>query len=395
MPLARIVTKLTGEAEPLQEELRARGFDVETASPDQTFAEPADLEISLEEMSPTQALARADELAHANDLPVFITPGSISEGSRPIAVIPILPEPEAPVAAEEEMSDEEQRFDPVTFYENKESWVVPPVSEESPNIELAPSQVAPEPEAEVSLSEAASETLPEPISSESVAEPEQIAGPIEEPVALAPEVQEMLPELEAVMPDMEAWARKEGPVSDWPIWQAGAIDPTEFYPAVPLAEAPKPAVVQAKPRVRKMRPNVFAGDRVFWKTAAWAAMVALSALVLGATVHRFSPLPARFAASNDSVAQPAEVKPAPANAPAAAPVLQPGAVLKRTAIHEPGATRSEIHSAPQPRASKPARSSADSIVAEDTVVRYGAKPAPPKVQAQAKSDGIKRYTDLK
>ena len=100
MPLARIVTKWTEESQPLQAELRARGFEVETASADQSFAEPADLEITLEEMTPAQALARADEIADALDIPVFISPGSISEGSRPIAVIPIVPEAEVSTASE-------------------------------------------------------------------------------------------------------------------------------------------------------------------------------------------------------------------------------------------------------------------------------------------------------
>src|SRR5437763_11837070 len=70
MPLARVVTNSIEESQPLQAELRARGFEVETASPDQSFAEPADLEITLEEMTPAQALARADEIADELDIPV-------------------------------------------------------------------------------------------------------------------------------------------------------------------------------------------------------------------------------------------------------------------------------------------------------------------------------------
>src|SRR5438270_7951571 len=94
MPLARILTKLTEESQPLQEELRARGFEVETASPDQLQAEPADLEITLEEMTPAQALAQADAISDAENLLVYITPGSISENSRAITVVPIVEAPE-------------------------------------------------------------------------------------------------------------------------------------------------------------------------------------------------------------------------------------------------------------------------------------------------------------
>jgi hypothetical protein len=79
------------------------------------------------------------------------------------------------------------------------------------------------------------------------------------------------------------------------------------------------------------------------------------------------------------------------------------AVLKRTAAHESRTGKAQRNvSDRSPAESKaktarhPARNSQaeDSIVAPDTVVRYGSKPAP-KVQAQVKSDGIKRYTDLK
>jgi hypothetical protein len=385
MPLARIVTNWTEESQPLQAELRARGFEVETASPDQSFAEPADLEITLEEMTPTQALARADEIADALDIPVFITPGSISEGLRPITVIPIVPEPQVPAVSVAMVSAEgEPEFDPVAFYEKEEAWVAPAVVDEQVPVEAGP---------EVDMAQPVGEALPEPVYAEQISEPVTEALPAEEPVLLAPEVQEMLPELEAVMPDMEAWAREEGPVSDWPIWQAGAFDPIEFIKATPVAESPRPEPVQL---VRKIRRNPFANERVFWKTAAWAAMVALSALVLGATVHRFSPIPSRFA---NTANQPAELKPAQSNAPASAPVVKPTAILKRTAAHEPRVSRPEPGTGqvalPKAHVNKPRRNSVDNIVAEDTVVRYGAKPPAPKVQAQMKSDGIKRYTDLK
>ena len=419
MPLARIVTKWTEESQPLQAELRARGFEVETASADQSFAEPADLEITLEEMTPAQALARADEIADALDIPVFISPGSISEGSRPIAVIPIVPEAEVSTASEiMAAKEEEPEFDPVTFSEEEHIQAGQPVADAQvpmealpeveaalPEVETAPPEVEaalPEvetapPEVEAALPEVEAappieDALPEPVYAEQISEPVLDPPKAEEPLVLAPEVQEMVPELEAVMPDVEAWAREEGPVSDWPIWQAGAIDPVDFIKATPLRETPKPEPVQQVWRIRR---NPFANERVFWRTAAWAAMVALSALVLGATVHRFSPIPSRFAGSTN---QPTELKPAQSNAPAG-PVAKPAAILKRTAVHEPPVSRSQANIAqtsPKARASKRHKDSSDSLVAEDTVVRYGAKPPAPKVQAQMKKpDGIKRYTDLK
>jgi hypothetical protein len=389
MPLARIVTKWTEESQPLQAELRARGFEVETASADQSFAEPADLEITLEEMTPAQALARADEIADALDIPVFISPGSISEGSRPIAVIPIVPEAEVSTASEiMAAKEEEPEFDPVTFSEEEHIQVGQPVADAQVPMEGLPEVEAALPEVETGPP--IEDALPEPVYAEQISEPVPEPPKAEEPLVLAPEVQEMIPELEAVMPDVEAWAREEGPVSDWPIWQAGAIDPVDFIKAMPVRETPKPEPVQQVWRIRR---NPFASERVFWRTAAWAAMVALSALVLGATVHRFSPIPSRFAGSTN---QPTELKPAQSNAPAG-PVAKPAAILKRTAVHEPrvSSQANTAQTSPKVRVSKRHKDSSDDLVAEDTIVRYGAKRPAPKVQAQMKPDGIKRYTDLK
>lgn len=391
MPLARIITTFTEESLPLQEQLRARGFEVETASPAQSFSQPADLEISLEEMTPAQALARADEIARPDDLPVYISPGSISETSRPMVVVPVMPEADPGLASlppvAQEAVAEDPEFDPVAFAETAEFGpqyaAVEPASQADTN---------PEPD------ESVSEPVEEPVYLEEQAEssvgnqPE--VAPVEEPVSLPPEVQQILPELEAAMPDMDAWEREQGPVSDWPIWQAGAIDPMELITAPPTLKIEPMPVEPPRQKVLTFRRTVFPSDRVFWKTATWAAMVALSALVLGAAVHRFSPVPARFANNTQAAA---DVKPVQ-NAPVADPVVvKPTAALKRTAAHEPR------HASPLPAPRQSAspkpqmgrKSSGDNLVAEDTVVRYGAKPAPPKVQAQVKSDGIKRYTDLK
>ena len=318
-----------------------------------------------------------------------------------MVVVPIVPqpEPEFVAASSQTMADEEEpEFDSAAFAEpyfaeNGQDRIETSIPAEYAEVEAAldaQADLPPIQEPDPVVEAVQMEQIAEPVSD---AQPEVV--PVEEPVALAPEVQQFLPELEAVMPDMEAWAREEGPVSDWPIWQAGAIDPIELVTAAPLAKI-QPEPVQELQEVRKIRRNVFASEKVFWRTAAWAAMVALSALVLGATVHRFSPIPARFANSS----QPVETKPAQTNAPVAAPVVvKPTATLKRTAAHESRVTRPEAVSrqvpSPKPSVKQQHRHSGDTLVAEDTVVRYGAKPPAPKVQAQVKSDGIKRYTDLK
>ena len=62
MPLARIVTDFPEEALDLAAQLRARGFQIETLSPQATPSTIADLEVRLEEC------AVEDILAHANQM---------------------------------------------------------------------------------------------------------------------------------------------------------------------------------------------------------------------------------------------------------------------------------------------------------------------------------------
>src|SRR5438105_15025593 len=90
MPLARIITRSVGESEELARELRARGYTVETVSPEQISEIPADLEIKLQECSPEEALIKAAGLVpDSNDLCVFIAPGVLSD-SRPSAEIALI-----------------------------------------------------------------------------------------------------------------------------------------------------------------------------------------------------------------------------------------------------------------------------------------------------------------
>jgi hypothetical protein len=86
MPLARIVTRLAEDVDALERDLRARGFEVVTKSPDEISSEPADLEITVEECASEQALISASGIARALDKCVFIAPGAITENPRPLAV---------------------------------------------------------------------------------------------------------------------------------------------------------------------------------------------------------------------------------------------------------------------------------------------------------------------
>src|SRR5215469_1971297 len=96
MPSARIITHVVEDAYPLAEDLRMRGFVVQIVSTDRprTVEElaPVDLEITLEDCEPETALRLADQAPDGDDLSVFVAPGALTDGPRPIRVMSLIPE---------------------------------------------------------------------------------------------------------------------------------------------------------------------------------------------------------------------------------------------------------------------------------------------------------------
>src|ERR1700748_1650260 len=92
MPSARIMTRAVEDAHSLAEDLRTRGFVVQIVSPDYISTDPVDLEVTLEECEPEAALHRADDAPAAGDLCVFVAPGALTEGHRPMRVVPLFVE---------------------------------------------------------------------------------------------------------------------------------------------------------------------------------------------------------------------------------------------------------------------------------------------------------------
>jgi hypothetical protein len=113
MPLARIVTWLAEDIDALEKDLRARGFEVVTKSPDEISSEPADLEITVEECASEQALISASGIARAQDKCVFIAPGAITENPRPLAVTPPLSMGEPELAYDSLQPSESDEFAPL------------------------------------------------------------------------------------------------------------------------------------------------------------------------------------------------------------------------------------------------------------------------------------------
>lgn len=128
-------------------------------------------------------------------------------------------------------------------------------------------------------------------------------------------------------------------------------------------------------------------DEFFWKVATVVAVASVSTLLLGAAVHRFSPLPDGLALPSEMVEQKTPVQ----KIERVVTVLpQTGSVGTKTVAAELGAATKAA--APTVRTvvagQRPANrvnpaSEAD-IVAEDTLVRYGTPFATPRLRDQRK-----------
>jgi len=98
MPLARITTPLPEYYERLAQDLRARGFDVETAASGQFFSAAADLEITVRQCRPDDAAKMAGDASGRADMCVLVTPGAGDGGIRSIEMIVLQPETTTQVA---------------------------------------------------------------------------------------------------------------------------------------------------------------------------------------------------------------------------------------------------------------------------------------------------------
>src|SRR5579864_6513201 len=126
MPLARIITDSVDDSLELTMQLRARGFLVETVSPDQIPSTPADLEVRLEECSPEDVFFNAAAATENEDLWVFVAPGALDDRARPIRTIPLLPHAfDVPIP----------RMIPTKF---ETSWPVEAMEENRPSPVVAP-----------------------------------------------------------------------------------------------------------------------------------------------------------------------------------------------------------------------------------------------------------------
>ena len=219
MPLARIVTRLAEDTDALAQDLRARGFEVVTKSPDEISSEPADLEITVEECAFEEALTSASAIARTQDKRVFIAPGAITGNPRPVSVLSFIREPELASDAIPRV-EADQVEDLAAMHQS---------DDRSESQQIAVSEVA-EPFVDLSASVAPTEVsaLPEIISDSELAAP--LAGQFAEP---APEAGQPFA--------ME----KEAPAHEARL-AAAEIDPGEYSETQPEQVVDVPAMIETE-----------------------------------------------------------------------------------------------------------------------------------------------------
>lgn len=261
MPIARLISRELDGTHELAGHLRARGFTVEIVSPEAIPDHHADLEIKVEEYSTEEALRLGEELSQAEDLHVFIAPGSIVEHALPAAEGD--PQAETTTIVEEVLPTEEviaQQEQPDTAI-TSQALIAAETMVEEPVLGYVSKD-------EVSVHEDAK------LSFETQEEAEVEAQPID--VVIASGNSGLEPVAKEPMPEQAAFAIESAgvfPPSDWPLWQPLAEEGSESE------DAKVPIEVQAQaetPRTLSF-PRVFAfhsNERTFWQIAALASVVA-------------------------------------------------------------------------------------------------------------------------
>src|SRR5438874_8400575 len=215
---------------------------------------------------------------------------------------------------------------------------------------------------------------------------------------------------------------KSRPVSDWPIWQPISAEekaretmgPAEqqqpIYDARTSAPFALPLQRQGVPRStmrrvrnsRLLRHPIFTNERMFWRTATFAGVIAIG-LLLGMSAHRLSPLPASLQQGSGDL-QPSETKPAAIVPAELKPVTRQYRVGSRAtrvpklpAELTPPLTASKVNlaSSRQPVMRSASDSTEnDTDIAEDTVVRYGSRSGSSAVAPSQQKPSVKRNSDL-
>ena len=380
MPLARIITNSADDSLELSMQLRARGFVVETVSPDEVPETPADLEVLMEECAPEDVLIRAAEVTESEDLWVFVAPGALDDRGRPgrsaLRMPPVRDEQIARVSAWRK-----EREAPAVIREPKPEHLVAADLASAPAPILSPKVLRPD--AQPSIMNAKLDAvvpdaglLASPLSSD--------ASSTKLPIELPP------PKVKVVVV---------------PKTTEQPLVPEVPERVVPVIALPQPPVDAAPRRALGPYKIAFRTGPVFWKQAAVSVVLVVLAGVLAAVIGLRPSLPTagKPAAVSSPPAQPsrapaaAQSVPAPASqgraiAPTSATVAKPTAPKqdeKKALASAPAPVTTEPSAAPikpHPAAKgqhPPGWLSDRDIIAEDTVVFFDGrrgKPVSPKTK---------------
>jgi hypothetical protein len=311
MPLARIIARDAENAHILARDLRARGYEVQTRSPEEKSSEPADLEITLEDCTIEEAVSGAAHVPVSPDLYVFIAPGAVSENLRPIRIASLIPEAVAAKSALEMKAEPPVR---PTLAECEPPVLDPAataIGDLGTTQELAENRPAMTFQAEgLETQEPESDFIP---MNAKITSP---AGDQEAHPDLGTELQDVPSEQESVI------VQRDESASGSAVWEPvpgeHESQPAAFESEV-VAETsagtearmdPEPMALPITgsraddkdfPSFRVRIPRMSRNEKVFWKIAPLAAMLVIAFLLLAVSAHRFSPVPPALAPSSGSV----------------------------------------------------------------------------------------------
>jgi len=152
-----------------------------------------------------------------------------------------------------------------------------------------------------------------------------------------------------------------------------------------------------------LRHPIFTNERMFWRTATFAGVIAIG-LLLGMSAHRLSPLPASLQQGLGDL-QPSETKPSAIVPAELKPVTRPSRAGSRASrvpklpaeLTPPltAASKVNLASSRQPVMRSASDSSEnDTDIALDTVVRYGSRSGSSAVAPSQQKPAVKRNSDL-
>lgn len=452
MPLARIIGQFPEAAQSLIQELRARGYEVETVPASDAISSNPDLEVTLQECSADDMLSNVIALMNGEDSSVVVSPGALSSLARTTSEEPQSIQRVEPVAVELDASELIAEQPPAIFEgevhladevvkqaalanEGHESELAETISQplglsnpkpEEP-IEQSCLQYATD-ESEKSQSDYEQPQLEQMVEAEVNADALLYAELFKASENLS------LPEADAqtsvadslqsrmVYPEVTAFQSSEV-FSDWPIWNASAAE--EVAPQVvaqrrrlkahvqdfrPHADRIIAEVVRLRAQAARSISDLWSAsqrvlatsnatrilrnDRLFTRVAIGATSLAVVLLLITATAHRFSPLPASIVQGYSEALRPAPFqKTASASVPTTATAIQAPATpqLSRslTGLRH---FRGSMPAAPLKVTHRPPAE--NEFVAKNTVVRYTQHVAS-GIAGEVQQPGVKYYTDLK